>query len=63
MQAAIEKTRAACLEARVPVGIFTMTAEAGVKAVESGYSFVAVGIDTTLLAAAARSLLSEFGRG
>jgi len=63
VQTAIEKTRAACLEARVPVGIFTMTAAAGVGAVESGYSFIAVGIDMTLLATAGRSVLAELGRG
>jgi len=39
-----------------------MTTEAGVKAVQSGYAFVAVGIDTAMLAAAGRAIVTEFGR-
>jgi 4-hydroxy-2-oxoheptanedioate aldolase len=62
VQAAIETTRVACLEAQMPVGIFAMTTEAGVKAVQSGYAFVAVGIDTAMLAAAGRAIVTEFGR-
>jgi 2-keto-3-deoxy-L-rhamnonate aldolase RhmA len=46
----------------MPVGIFAMTTEAGVKAVQSGYAFVAVGIDTARLAAAGRAIVTEFGR-
>jgi 2-keto-3-deoxy-L-rhamnonate aldolase RhmA len=62
VQAAIETTRVACLEAQMPVGIFAMTTEAGVKAVQSGYAFVAVGIDMAMLADAGRAIVTEFGR-
>jgi 2-keto-3-deoxy-L-rhamnonate aldolase RhmA len=62
VQAAIETTRVACLEAQMPVGIFAMTTEAGVKAVQSGYAFVAVGIDTAMLANAGRAIVAEFDR-
>jgi 2-keto-3-deoxy-L-rhamnonate aldolase RhmA len=62
VQAAIETARVACLQAGMPVGIFAMTTEAGVKAVQSGYAFVAVGIDTAMLATAGRAIVAEFSR-
>ncbi len=54
---AVATVRAACVNAGVPVGIFGLTAETGRSLVEAGYDFVAVGIDMSILDAAARQIV------
>jgi 2-dehydro-3-deoxyglucarate aldolase/4-hydroxy-2-oxoheptanedioate aldolase len=54
VQRAITRIRAACRDARMPVGLFVLDADAAKAQIEAGCSFVAVGLDMTTLATAAR---------
>lgn len=56
---AIDRVRAACRKAQMPVGIFAANAPTAQRLMEDGYDFINIGIDIALLGAAARSLLKE----
>ena len=59
---AVTAVAGACREARLPLGIFRMTA-AEVRGHEAeGFTLLAAGLDGALLAAGARALLAELGR-
>jgi 2-keto-3-deoxy-L-rhamnonate aldolase RhmA len=57
--AAIRRVTDACKAARMPLGIFGVTAAAVKPYVAEGYSLIVAGVDTTLLGGAARALLAE----
>lgn len=59
--AAIERVTRACRAAQMPLGYFGMNAAAVRPYVERGYTLIVAGVDTTLLAGAARALLAELG--
>ena len=59
VQAQIEAVRQACLARSVALGIFGVDAVAVKPFVESGYTLLAVGMDTLLLGRSARGVLSE----
>ncbi|HSQ79090.1 MAG TPA: aldolase/citrate lyase family protein [Candidatus Bathyarchaeia archaeon] len=56
---AIGAVAAACLAARVPVGIFSAGGPGAARAVQGGYTLVCAGIDVGLYAEAARGLIRE----
>ncbi len=56
---AIERVTQACRAARLPLGIFGMSAEAVQPYIERGYTLITVSIDTVLLGNAARQLLAQ----
>jgi 2-dehydro-3-deoxyglucarate aldolase/4-hydroxy-2-oxoheptanedioate aldolase len=58
VQRAISQIKEKCQEKSIPVGIFVMKAEAAQKEIDDGCSFVAVGIDSSLLWNAAKNILS-----
>lgn len=54
---AIERVRAACVEAGLPIGIFGVTPEAVQPYIARGFTMIVVGVDTMLLAHAAAAAL------
>ncbi|MCP4213890.1 MAG: 2,4-dihydroxyhept-2-ene-1,7-dioic acid aldolase [bacterium] len=56
---AVDRVRKVCLEAGIPVGIFTTEPEAVKGLAEQGYSFIALGIDTIYLGNAIREALNK----
>jgi 2-keto-3-deoxy-L-rhamnonate aldolase RhmA len=58
VQAAISAIKQECRRKSMPVGLFVMKAEAVSKEIEDGCQFIAVGIDTVLLANAAMQVLT-----
>ena len=59
VSAAISQVQAACNAAAMPVGIFGMTPDAVRPYINAGYSLIAVGVDTVLLANAARQIVQQ----
>jgi 2-keto-3-deoxy-L-rhamnonate aldolase RhmA len=59
VQQAIETVRAACRQARMPLGIFAADADTARAQVAAGCAFVAVGIDLGIFARAAREVLER----
>ncbi len=57
VQAAIAQVRQGCLDRKFPMGIFAGDAAGARKALDEGFTLIAVGADVTLLSAAARQLL------
>ena len=57
--AAIARVTDACRAVRMPLGYFGVNAAAVRPYVERGYTLIVAGVDTTLLAGAARGLLAE----
>jgi 2-keto-3-deoxy-L-rhamnonate aldolase RhmA len=55
---AIARVRDACLEARIPIGIFGINAEAVRPYMEQGFTMIVAGVDTVLLCNAATALVS-----
>ena len=56
---AIDTVTQTCLDAKVPLGIFGLSAAAVQPYIEKGYSLIVAGVDTLLLAQAAKALVSE----
>lgn len=63
VQNTIKTIKNICKKASMPFGIFVMQAEAVQKEIEEGSSFVAIGIDTVILAHAARDILKIIKKG
>jgi 2-dehydro-3-deoxyglucarate aldolase/4-hydroxy-2-oxoheptanedioate aldolase len=59
VQEAIECVRHACLQKRLPLGIFTASAAQAKKFVSQGFSFVAVSTDTLMLVEASRNIIEN----
>lgn len=59
VSAAINRVLSACKLRQIPIGIFAMTASEAKLLRESGYDFVAVGIDATMLLTSAREVLNQ----
>ncbi|MCC6513644.1 MAG: hypothetical protein IT187_06495 [Geothrix sp.] len=57
--AAVDTIVEACRSVRMPLGIFRMTAPESLTHVPRGFTLLATGLDTTLLAAGARGMLAE----
>jgi len=57
--AAIRRVTDACRDVGMPLGYFGVSAAAVRPYVERGYTLIVAGVDTTLLAGAARALLAE----
>jgi len=57
--AAIERVTQTCRATHMPLGIFSMSAEAARPYIERGYTLLAVSIDTVLLGTAARKMLTQ----
>ena len=55
---AIGRVRDACLEAKIPIGIFGVTADAVKPYIEQGFTMIVAGVDTVLLAHASSTLLT-----
>lgn len=55
VQKAIQEVKQKCKSKSIPFGIFVMEGEAAKKEVEDGCNFIAVGIDSVLLANAAKT--------
>jgi 2-dehydro-3-deoxyglucarate aldolase len=60
---AIARVRTACLEAKLPIGIFGLTAEAVRPYIDQGFTMIVAGVDTVLLGNAAASLLKAVREG
>ncbi len=58
VQAAVQHVRQVCQTHGMPVGIFAATVETGRACLQQGYTLVAVGVDTLMLANAAAHLLA-----
>ena len=56
--AAIERIESVCKAAKMPLGIFGLTAESVKPYIERGFSLITVGIDSVLLATAAKKLIA-----
>jgi len=54
---AIEHVRAACVDARLPIGIFGLTPEAVQPYIAKGFTMIVVGVDTVLMGHAAGAML------
>lgn len=59
VQAAIKHVAKVCKKAKMPIGIFGMTAEAVQPYIEQGFTYVVVGVDTVMLGNAASELLKQ----
>ena len=59
VKAAIQRVADVCKAAKMPVGIFGMTAEAVKPYIEQGFRFIVTGVDTVLLGNAAHQLLQN----
>jgi len=57
--AAVEAVAEICRTLRMPLGIFRMTAPEALTHVPQGFTLLAAGLDSTLLAAGARGMLAE----
>lgn len=57
----IHRVRDCCLARQVPVGIFTMDANAVKPLIEEGYTLIAVGMDAVMLGASAKTILDQTG--
>lgn len=57
---AVAQVGEACLNAGLRLGIFGLTAVAVKPYLEQGYTLIAVGVDSLLLAQAAKALMAEF---
>ena len=57
--AAITQVRDACAEAKLPIGIFGLDAEAVRPYVEQGFTLIVAGVDTVLMAQGAAALLAD----
>jgi len=55
----IHHVRDCCLEKKVPVGIFTMDADAAKALGDEGYTLIAVGMDTVMLGESAKRILGQ----
>lgn len=62
VQAAITRVRDACLEQRMPLGIFAASAERTRAYLDQGYTLIAAGSDTLMLDRAARETVSALKR-
>ncbi|MCA9068750.1 MAG: 2,4-dihydroxyhept-2-ene-1,7-dioic acid aldolase, partial [Planctomycetaceae bacterium] len=56
---AIEHITKTCQAAKVPLGYFGVTAEAVQPYIERGFNLIVAGVDTLLLGAAAKRLLTK----
>jgi 2-dehydro-3-deoxyglucarate aldolase len=54
---AIDHVRAACADARLPIGIFGLTPEAVQPYITRGFTMIVVGVDTVLMGLAAGAML------
>jgi 2-dehydro-3-deoxyglucarate aldolase len=63
VQEAIKRVASVCKEAKMPVGIFGMTAQAVQPYIEQGFRLIVVGVDTVLLGNATRQLLQQLKEG
>jgi 2-keto-3-deoxy-L-rhamnonate aldolase RhmA len=59
VQDAIQHVAGVCFDARMPIGIFGMTAEAVQPYIEQGFTYVVVGVDTVMLGNAVGQLLQQ----
>ena len=62
VQEAISRVQKCAFEAGIPLGIFGASVAAVESFIDSGYRLIAVGIDTLLLADAARAIVSSLCR-
>ena len=53
----IDRVRAACADARLPIGIFGLTPEAVQPYIAKGFTMIVVGVDTVLMGQAAGAML------
>ena len=60
--AAVATIGEACRAVHMPLGIFRMTAPEMLSHEPQGFTLLAVGLDSSLLEAGGRALLSELGR-
>ena len=58
-RAATETVKSACLQRKVPVGIFTMNAVEAKALLAAGFNFVAVGLDAAMLLTAAKQTIGQ----
>lgn len=61
--AAIDRVTAVCQQAKIPLGVFGLSATAVQPYIEKGYTLITVGVDTLLLSSAASSLLQQVRSG
>ena len=59
VQAAIQHVADVCKQAKMPIGIFGMNADAVRPYIEQGFRFIVAGVDTVMLGNAASELLKE----
>jgi 2-dehydro-3-deoxyglucarate aldolase len=59
VQAAIQRVAKVCFDAKMPIGIFGLTASAVKPYIEQGFRFVVAGVDTVMLGNTARELLQQ----
>ncbi|MGB7873106.1 MAG: aldolase/citrate lyase family protein [Anaerolineales bacterium] len=59
VKAAIQRVADVCKTAKMPIGIFGLTAEAVQPYINQGFKFIVAGADTFLLGTAARQLLKQ----
>jgi 2-keto-3-deoxy-L-rhamnonate aldolase RhmA len=57
--AAIDRVTAVCRQAKVPLGVFGLSATAVQPYIEKGYTLITAGVDTLFLSSAANSLLEQ----
>ena len=57
--AAIDRVTAVCQQARMPLGVFGVSATAVQPYIEKGYTLITAGVDTLLLSSAASRLLAK----
>lgn len=58
VRGAVDRVRTACLAARVPIGIFGLTADAVQPYIDQGFTMIVAGVDTVLLGNAATALVA-----
>jgi 2-dehydro-3-deoxyglucarate aldolase len=56
---AIDRVTEACRNARIPLGIFGLSAEAVMPYITKGYTLIVAGVDTVMLGSAAKDLLAK----
>jgi len=56
---AIDRVTEACRNARIPLGIFGLSAEAVIPYIKGGYTLIVAGVDTVMLGHAAKQLLAQ----
>ena len=57
--AAIDRVTEICQAKNIPLGVFGVTAEAVQPYIERGYTLIVAGVDTTMLAGAAKGILNK----